>query len=175
MTNVAGIEPSTAPVEAADPRIRPLIRHESFRADVVAPGSLSLVTCFQTIEHLHDPLEFCARAAALLRPGGILLLVAHNRRALSARILGERSPIFDIEHLQLLSPDSARNLLRRAGLGNVATWGIVNSYPVSYWNRLSPLPPGLKSLAARGLAASRLADVQLPMPVGNMAVIGVRR
>ena len=51
-----------------------------FDADDFPPGSLSLVTCFQTIEHLGDPLKFCKDVARLLRPGGALLLVGHNRR-----------------------------------------------------------------------------------------------
>ena len=101
--NVAGIEPSTAPIEAAEPSIRPLIRHDIFREDSFAPGSLSLITCFQTIEHLSDPLLFC-KAAAAVKPGGGLFLIGHNRRSFSAKVLGPKSPIFDIEHLQLSHP-----------------------------------------------------------------------
>ena len=56
--NVAGVEPSTAPIEAAEPSIRPLIRHDMFREDTFAPATLSLITCFQTIEHLSDPFAF---------------------------------------------------------------------------------------------------------------------
>ena len=67
--DVVGIEPSTAPIEAAEPAIRPLIRHDVFRADSFAPESLSLITCFQTIEHLSDPLSFCRHAWTALKPG----------------------------------------------------------------------------------------------------------
>ena len=51
-------------------------------------------------------------AFRILKPGGAIFLIGHNRRrSLSARLLGRRSPIFDIEHLQLFSPRSLRQLL----------------------------------------------------------------
>ena len=68
-TNVAGVEPSSAPIEAADPAIRPLIRHDIFRPNSFPPDSLSLITCFQTIEHLAEPLAFCQDAARALKAG----------------------------------------------------------------------------------------------------------
>ena len=102
--DVVGIEPSTAPIEKADESVRALIRHDIFKPDSFPAGSLSLVTCFQTIEHLPDPLSFCRDAWTALKPGGGVFLIGHNRRALSAKVMGRKSPIFDIEHLQLFSP-----------------------------------------------------------------------
>ena len=68
--DVVGIEPSSAPIEAASRSTRPLIRQDIFRGDSFAPESLSLITCFQTIEHLADPLTFCRDAWRTLKPGG---------------------------------------------------------------------------------------------------------
>src|SRR5208337_1601327 len=44
--NVSGIEPSTAPIEKADPSVRHLIRHDIFRPDTFDADSVSLITCF---------------------------------------------------------------------------------------------------------------------------------
>jgi SAM-dependent methyltransferase len=173
-TNIGGIEPSAAPVASADDGVRSLIHHGPFTADASDPASLSLVTCFQTIEHLHDPLTFCTQVGDLLRPGGALLLVAHNRRAVSARLLRERSPIYDVEHLQLFSPRSACTMLTQAGFTHVRAWVIVNRYPLAYWVRLSPLPPPVKQSTIHALAALPLSSVTVPMPAGNMAVVGFK-
>ena len=43
------------------------------------------------------------------------MIVCHDRRAPLNRALGARSPIMDIEHLQLFSQASARALLERTG------------------------------------------------------------
>ncbi len=111
---VQGVEPSSAPVAAAK-HVRPLIRQSVFRSEDYPAGSMSLVTGFQTIAHVHDPRATCRGAMRLLKPGGAFFLIGHNWRARSARILGRRSPIFDIEHLQLRSPRSATYLPEAAG------------------------------------------------------------
>ncbi len=173
-TNVVGVEPSAAPVAAAKPEIKPLIRHAPFRSADFTPQSLRLVTCFQTIEHVYDPLALCKEAFALLRPGGALFMVCHNRRAPLARVLGMRSPIFDVEHLQLLSPRSARALLARAGFSRVEVHTVVNRYPVDYWARLAPIPGWLKPRALALLRSSGLGRITLAVPVGNLATIAYK-
>ena len=173
-TDVRGVEPSAAPIEHADPRIRMLIHHGGFGPDLCESGSLSLVTCFQTIEHLHDPIGVCRQAMEMLRPGGALLLVAHNRRAVSARLLGERSPIYDVEHLQLFSPQSARRLMRGVGLVDVATRAIINSYPASYWAKLFPFRAPVKARVMAMLDRHPVGRTLVPLPAGNMAVFGFR-
>ncbi|HLJ57341.1 MAG TPA: class I SAM-dependent methyltransferase [Chthonomonadaceae bacterium] len=172
--DVAGVEPSEAPIRAARAAIRPLIRHGLFDAADFAAGSLRLITCFQTIEHVEAPLDLAASALRLLRPGGALVLVCHNRRGVLNLLLGARSPIRDIEHLQLFSPRSARRLLERAGFTNVDARPIVNRYPLDYWLRLLPLPAGVKSRLRAAAGRSGIGRLVVPMAVGNLAVVGRR-
>ncbi|MFO0959485.1 MAG: class I SAM-dependent methyltransferase [Isosphaeraceae bacterium] len=167
---VVGIEPSAAPIAAAADDLRPLIRQEMFKPDTFPSGSMSLITCFQTIEHLADPLAFCRDAHRALKPGGALLLVGHNRRALSARLLGRKSPIFDIEHLQLFSPAAARALARAAGFDRVDVGVVYNRYPARYWARLFPFPRAVKPAVQGMLDRTGLGKVPIPLAAGNMAV-----
>jgi SAM-dependent methyltransferase len=171
-TDVAGVEPSAAPVAAARAEVRPLIRNAPFRAEDFAPGAFSLVTCFQTIEHVPDPLALCREARVLLRPGGALYLVCHNRRALLARAMGLKSPIYDVEHLQLFSPASVRGLLERAGFSRVDVRPLVNRYPLDYWARLFPLPAAAKPLALAVLRRTRVGRLPIAAPVGNLVAVG---
>jgi len=173
-SNVVGVEPSAAPVASAKPEIRPLIRHAPFRSSDFAAESLRLVTCFQTIEHVFDPLALCQETLRLLRPGGALFIVSHNRRALLNRALGLKSPIFDIEHLQLFSPKSVRALLARAGFSRISVHTVVNRYPVNYWARLSPIPEALKPRVLSLLRSSGLGRFTLAAPVGNLAAIAYK-
>jgi SAM-dependent methyltransferase len=173
-TEVGGVEPSTAPIAAADPEVAGLIEHGVFRRGIRPPGSLSLVTCFQTIEHVPDPAELVRDAVALLKPGGILALVCHDRRAPVNRALGLRSPIIDIEHMQLFSPRSVDELLRRAGLRSVGHRPIRNRYPVRYWARLTPLPERFQTAVSSALERSGIAGRPLTVPVGNLLAWGIR-
>jgi SAM-dependent methyltransferase len=172
---VVGVEPSRAPVEAARPSVRGLIRQGPFRAADFEPGSFSLITCFQTMEHVYEPLALCQSAFDLLHPGGALFLVCHDRRALSARLLGTRSPIFDIEHLQLFSRQSLSFALRQSGYGSITTHTVVNRYPLAYWTKLLPLPARAKGAALAVLERSGVGKLPLRISAGNFAVIAYKR
>ena len=172
--DVVGVEPSTAPITAASDSVRPLIRQGLFQADAFAPASFSLITCFQTMEHLDDPLAMCRDAWRLLKPGGALLLIGHNRHALSAKLMGRKSPIFDLEHLQLFSRSSARQLMQRAGYANVRVSPMVNRYPLHYWMKLVPIPNGAKSILIQTSKRMRFGYLPVALPAGNMAIVGLR-
>ncbi len=173
-SDVAGVEPSRAPVATASDEIRRLIRQGLFRDADFEPESLSLVTCFQTIEHLADPLSMCRAASRILKPGGALFVIGHNRRSLSARVLGRKSPIYDIEHLQLFSPASLRHMLAAAGFTGVRIAPLWNCYPLRYWTRLFPLPRRLKDSVLRGLEATALGNLPVKLPAGNLVAIGFK-
>ena len=171
---VVGVEPSRAPVEAARASVRGLIRQSPFRPEDFEKGSFSLITCFQTLEHVYEPLGLVQSALGLLHPGGAVLLVCHDRRALSARLLGTRSPIFDIEHLQLFSRGSLSYALRQAGYGDISTHAVVNRYPISYWTKLLPFPPPVKSAVLGALRRSGIGRVSVALSAGNFAAIGYK-
>jgi SAM-dependent methyltransferase len=171
-TGVGGIEPSTAPVAAADPRVAGLIEHDIFRADARPPASQSLITCFQTIEHVPDPAALVRDAVAMLKPGGIFLLVCHDRDARINRALGLRSPIVDVEHVQIFSRRSVGELLTRAGLETVTLRPIRNRYPIRYWARLLPIPGKAYDPLASALERSGLGGRALTVGVGNLVAWG---
>lgn len=171
---LVGFEPSEEPVHAAPPQTRALLRQEGFTAGAVDPGTFSVVTCFQTIEHVPDPLGLCCAARDALAAGGQMMLICHDWRAAVNRALGRRSPIFDIEHLQLLSRPAGEALLRHAGFEDVRVHAFSNRYPLRYWVRLMPLPAAAKDRALERLSRGRLGALRLRLPVGNILVTGVR-
>ncbi len=173
-TGVVGVEPSSAPIAAADPSVRSLIQHGMFQSGAFAEGQFSIACCFQTLEHVTDPLAICAEVCRVLKPGGAIFLVVHNRCSLSAKVLGRKSPIFDVEHLQLFSKSSMRRLLSEAGFVRLRVRALVNRYPLRYWTRLFPLPSGAKASAIRFLDAIKLGRVPVAIPAGNIVAIGFK-
>lgn len=171
---IVGVEPSRAPIAAARADVKPLLREGIFRGEDFAPASLSLVTCFQTLEHLSDPLAMAQGVHRLLKPGGAAFFICHNRRALSARLLGRKSPIYDIEHLQLFSPDSARTLLGKAGFTGTRIIQVVNHYPLRYWIKLLPLPRVAKLSLISTLDRIGAGSQVIPLPAGNIAAVGFK-
>jgi 2-polyprenyl-3-methyl-5-hydroxy-6-metoxy-1,4-benzoquinol methylase len=173
-TNVRGVEPSRAPIEAASPTVRPLLVHAPFRASDFAPSSLALVTCFQTLEHVINPGEITRQIFDRLKPGGGIFFVVHNYEAVLHRFLGKRSPIYDVEHAQLFSPKSLTELVVQAGFEEHRVFGIVNTYPVRYWLRVAPLSRPVKSRLIETLDKAGLGGAKVALPVGNMGVVAIK-
>jgi SAM-dependent methyltransferase len=169
-----GFEPSEAPRAAARPSVQASIRPEPFSSGVLPAESFTLISCMQTIEHVLDPLEICRDATRALAPNGALLIACHDRRALTARVLKQRSPIFDIEHVQLFSPRSMRALLGSAGLERVDVRPLRNRYPLRYWLQLAPLPKSVKAPLRRLLSTGRLIDRPVSLGVGNLVAVGYK-
>ena len=147
--NVVGVEPSTAAIEAAPPHRKAWIREGIFRESDYEPESFDLICCFMTLEHVHDPTEIATSVSRLLKPGGAFVTVTHDYRSTVNRLLGRRSPIIDVEHMQLFSKQSIAELFHRTGYTDVVVSPFANRYAVSYWTRLLPLGRWVKRATSR--------------------------
>lgn len=174
-SSVAGVEPSTAAVAAAPPTRRSWLREAMFEERDFEPRSFDLICCFMTLEHVRDPGIIAAAAMRLLKEGGAFVSVTHDYRGAVNRLLGRRSPILDIEHLQLFSPESIRHLYSRHRYRDVRVSAFRNRYSLDYWARLSPLPPAAKARMRSALKRLGMAHVKLSINVGNTMAIGFKR
>ena len=68
-----------------------------------------------------------------------MIVVTHDTQGLSVKLFGERSPIFDIEHIFLFNKKTIAALFKRATFKLVNVKNLVNTYPLSYWIRMSGL------------------------------------
>jgi SAM-dependent methyltransferase len=165
---VTGIEPSSSAANAAPPELRPAIRVESFDAGKLPQAAFSLVIANQTLEHVGEPYRLVAAIRGLLKPGGAVMIVSHNYRHWLMRLMGARSPIIDIEHLQIFSPGSLATALTRAGFDTPRIRAFKNRYPLHYWVRLLPLPRPIKRPLHSWLRGSAAGSLCVSMTVGNM-------
>lgn len=173
-TELAGVEPSRAAIEAAPAHRRAWIREGMFEEGDFAPGSFDLICCFMTMEHVRDPNVIGRAAWRLLRPGGAFVTVTHDYRGLVNRCLGKRSPIIDIEHLQLFSRQSLQYLFHALGYSDISISPFVNTYSLQYWTRLAPLPAPLKNTFGSLMTKTGLHRVKLGVNVGNLITAGFK-
>lgn len=171
---VLGVEPSSAAIAAAPEHRRAWIQEGIFREEDHAPESYDLICCFMTLEHVLDPNTIVSAASKLLRPGGAIALVTHDYRSWVNRLLGKRSPIIDIEHMQLFSPKSIHTLLRLNHFQGIQVHSFHNRYALRYWMRLLPVSAEHKQSFIGALEHVGLADRRLSFNVGNMLSYGYR-
>jgi 2-polyprenyl-3-methyl-5-hydroxy-6-metoxy-1,4-benzoquinol methylase len=172
---LVGVEPSTAAIEAAPEYRRKWIREGIFEESNFTSESFDLICCFMTMEHVHDPQVVAKAAFNILRPGGAFVTVTHDYRSLVNRLLGKRSPIIDIEHMQLFSKHSANHLFESVGYMDVSVEAFVNTYSLRYWLRLAPLPRGVKAAVSSLITTLGMKNVKLGVNVGNLITIGFKR
>ena len=157
------------------PRPRPssdgAIVQDVMRAGLFAPESFDAVCLFQVLDHISSPVELLEECLAVLRPGGQILALNHNVSAWSARLLGERSPIVDIEHTYLYSPATMRRLFAKAGFVDPRVRSVRNTYSLAYLTQLVPLPAGMKSRLLPALRAGAAGRIRVTVPLGNLCLI----
>lgn len=148
---------------------------DMFHGGVLPPGSVSLACFFQMLDHVPHPLPFLRDVLAALEPGGVAVCAVHNTRAWSARLLGERSPIFDIEHTALFNPRNIAALFTKAGFAAPEVFGFSNRYTMRYWLHLAPLPRAAKErLLLPAIEKTGIADWRIPLPAGNLCIIAAK-
>jgi SAM-dependent methyltransferase len=170
-----GVEPAEAAARAAAPHIRDRIVVGPMREGLFEPASFDVVTLFQTLDHLPEPNAVIAEAARLLTPGGILLCLNHDVRALSARLLGEHSPIFDLQHTYLYSQATLRRLVENHGLQPVSGGAVANRYSLRYLAQLLPIPSRAKQRMLAALERTPVGELRLTVPLGNLWLAAQKR
>jgi SAM-dependent methyltransferase len=168
---VRGVEPSADAVAKAPAAVQGMIAQDVMRPGLFTHESFDAVCLFQVLDHISDPIELLEECLRVLRPGGFILALNHNVSAWSARLLGERSPIVDIEHTYLYSPTTMRTLFSKVGFAEARVHTVRNTYSLAYLAQLVPLAPRIKSWSLRRLHANRLGSIHVTVPLGNLCLI----
>jgi len=169
--DVAGVEPSVKAVAKADSLIRTRILCDTMRPQLFPPGTFDAICMFQVFDHIPDPNSLLAECHRILKPGGLVLSLNHDAEALSARLLGERSPIVDIEHTYLYSKNAMRQMFSKHGFVIRQVGSASNEYSLSYLVGLLPMPRHFKASVVSGLRRTAVGRIRMSVRLGNLFLI----
>ena len=139
---VTGVEPSVQAVEHAPGTVKSAIINDLFSPDLFHPETFDVVCAFHLLDHLRRPHEFIRECFRIVDKKGIIILACHNVDALVNKVLGEQSPVFDIEHIFLFNPATLRYWVEAGGFVPRDEGKVMNTYPLSYWFRYAPVVSG---------------------------------
>jgi len=166
-----GVEPSSQAAAMAEERHRGNVLCDVMRPGLFAPETFDTICLFQVFDHITAPDAMLRECWNVLKPGGLVLCLNHNVRSVSARLMGEASPIIDIEHTYLYSPATMTRIFSDAGF-TVAHAGCAwNHYSLRYFARLLPLPKRLKASVLAFLSNGWLGSLSISLPLGNLWVV----
>jgi SAM-dependent methyltransferase len=171
---VEGLELSSAAAAWARERLGVPVREEALEA-VDEPGAFAAIVMADVLEHLDDPLAALDRAAALLAPGGVLVVVTPDPASRMARVAGARWWGYLPAHTVLLPRATLRRVLVERGFSVAEEGSLVRTFTLRYW---------MAGLAERGGFAGRLvalvrrvvpASWRVSLSLGDEAVFVARR
>ena len=169
ISKVLGFEPSSDCLAKAPARIADKIVNEPFDPGLVNGQKFSLGCLFQVIDHLPRPDETLRRLREVLTPGAGLIITCHDVQGWTARLLGEGSPIFDVEHTFFFSRQTLGRLLEETGYRVLKVCSLYDTYRIDYWLRMAPVPVWLKKMVPSALGSKTVG-----LKAGNLYAFGVR-
>jgi 2-polyprenyl-6-hydroxyphenyl methylase/3-demethylubiquinone-9 3-methyltransferase len=148
--SVLGIDLSRAVLDVAELHAlegKLAVEYQAIAAEELAaaqPASFDLVTCMEMLEHVPDPAATLGALAALVKPGGHVIVSTLNRKpsAFAVAIIGAEYiarilPRGTHEYLKFIRPSELARWGRAAGLELLDLTGITYN-PLTRAFRLSP-------------------------------------
>lgn len=170
--NVYGIDPSTDAKDAATPAIKKRITLGILKKDSYKKESFDVICLFQTLDHIPNPNTFLQLCKSFLKRGGYLIAFNHDVESFSAQLLGERSPIIDIEHIYLFSKKTIRMLLEKHGFSVERIYSPWNILSLAHLIHLLPIPQSIKK-TLHHIKIMKYLSVRLPL--GNLCIVAQKK
>ncbi len=154
-----GVEPNQKAVTYARERFGLEVFCGELEQASYPTGFFDLVTLWDVLEHLHDPLSTLQEVARVIKPGGTLAINIPNPDGIEARLFGPYWTGWDVpRHLNVFPQATLWKLLGELGFSRVAVTSTVHNtggLPISfgYWAFAHTRRRTLGQMATRMLAS----------------------
>ena len=141
-------------------------------------GSFDMLTMWDVIEHLPDPMAALKKAATLLRPGGLLAIVTPDARSAWARLWGTRwHALVPPEHIVMFNRAALSEALGRNGFEILEARNPVKSFKIPYilstfarWTGIK-IPPWLGGF----FGGKPWSSFAVPLPLRDNVMVLARK
>ncbi len=117
--DVSGVEMNPVAVALARQSYGIHVETGTFESTTFSDGSFDVVSIFQALDQLADPLGALRRMRRLLVPGGLLVLTVPNIRSFIVWALGSRHRHFTPEKDVSFTPRTLRQMVRQSGFDQI--------------------------------------------------------
>ena len=173
--NVSGVELSEKAINCSKPYVKQKIINKSFDADYFHENYFDLVFSAMVIEHFTDINRFFSDVNKILRPGGIQLIIAHNESHFLSKLLKNKHPIINDEHVNIFSPNTLKMILHKHNFEIISIKPLRNYYSIKYWLKMFPMNSQINNIVNRALTNSKFGQKQIGINAGNFVAMARKK
>lgn len=170
-----GLELSEKAIAAAAPETRPLIYHgDANTIESLGMGKFDVVTAFDLVEHLFDPVGFLKNLRKILIGAGVIVLTTPDASSPLRTLMGKNWPMLQpFQHTVLLSRKGSTILLQRAKYGGISVGGTKKVFTLDYlFGQLRGPTPNLYRTynKLRGILPRSVKENKIQVNIGEMMI-----
>ncbi len=133
------------------------------------PASFDVLTVWDVLEHVPDPLSFMRHCVSLLKPGGYLFANVPDLDSVQARLFRNRWPLLLAEHLNYFNRKSLQLCGEMAGLRWMGFGQRPASFSLEYlFYRLAQHGVPIASLGHAVVRKTFLSEISIPVFLGEI-------
>ena len=106
-----------------------------------------------------------------LAKNGKAIFIVHDTNALSAKIFGEKSPIFDVEHIYLFNKNTLSKIFKKNGFKVEKITDLTNTFPLHYWIKMAGISPYLKKFIILVIDFFNIQNLEVSFKGGNIYIV----
>jgi 2-polyprenyl-3-methyl-5-hydroxy-6-metoxy-1,4-benzoquinol methylase len=170
-----GIEPSYWATSVAQADHLPVIQGTLGSAGL-ADASQDVVTLWDVIEHMPDPLHELQQVARVTKSGGWTVIHTMDIDSLAARLMRERWPWLMKMHLIYFSHKTMANMLRKVGFEPVYSKPMGRYLRLGYFaTRVTALSPTVGRVFSFVVDKTNLRQLPIPLNFGDLFTVYARK
>ena len=163
-----GVEPSQWAVEQARERGLHMIEG-TLASPELADATFDVVTMWDVIEHVSNPLDEMLQADRLLKPGGLLVVHTMDIDSRFARLMGGRWPWLMEMHIYYFSQRTLRHMLEKAGFTVIRIEAQGRYLRLGYFaTRIGGFSPLLGRVLSKAFRLLRVNEMPVPLNFGDL-------
>jgi 2-polyprenyl-3-methyl-5-hydroxy-6-metoxy-1,4-benzoquinol methylase len=169
--NVYGIEPCDEAIKKAPLIVKNNIIPEGFDKKYFKDNFFDVICIFQVIEHIVDVDKLLEGCFKCLKKGGVVLCISHDVDSFSSKMLKDRCPIINNEHIYIFSKKTIQKIFLKKKFKVIEIGSVANIYSLNYWIKMMPIPRFFKKTLFNLLSSLKINNKKIKIRAGNMFII----
>lgn len=127
-----GLEPSIEATKTANSHFNLNIQNGVISDIEFSPNSFDIITMWDVVEHLYDPVIDLKTLQTKLRRGGYIFVSTHNIDHAFCKALGKHNPLLMYQHFHHFNPSTLQLALSKAGFEPLGVHYFYKSWSLKY-------------------------------------------